>query len=131
MNQPQLDRLMAGEASIFASARRDEQGIEIRDLRVDGQRLTAAAQGLITSTSTDLKADLRLSSLTAADPAMAGALIAQAAVTGAPGARRITVSGEATDLELGINELDSALKGRTNLTAIAQEKDGRFEVETL
>ncbi|MFC0810943.1 translocation/assembly module TamB domain-containing protein [Paracoccus panacisoli] len=131
VNQPQLDRLMAGEASIFASARRDEQGIEIRDLRVDGQRLTAAAQGLITSSSTDLKADLRLSSLTAADPAMAGALTAQAAVTGAPGARRVTVSGEATDLELGINELDAALKGRTNLTAIAQEKDGRFEVETL
>ena len=60
VNQPQLDRLMAGEASIFASARRDEQGIEIRDLTVDGQRLTAQAQGLISSTATDLRATMRL-----------------------------------------------------------------------
>ena len=131
VDQPQLDRLLDGESTITASARRDEKGIEIRDLTVDASRLTAAARGLISSSSTDLKADLRLSSLTDADPAMSGSLVAEAAVTGAAGSRRVTVSGEATDLEIGIDQLDAALKGRTNLTAIAQEKDGSFVVDTL
>ncbi|ARJ69084.1 translocation/assembly module TamB domain-containing protein [Paracoccus contaminans] len=131
VNQPQIDRLLGGQSSIVLSARRDERGIDIRDLTVNAQRLTARAQGLVSSAASDLKASLRLSSLTDADPAMAGALTAEAAMTGAEGGRRITLSGEATDLALGVERLDTALKGRTSLTAIAQEKDGAFAVETL
>ena len=59
------------------------------------------------------------------------ALVAEATMTGGEGARRITVSGDATDLALGIDRLDRALRGRTSLTAIAQEKDGAFAMETL
>ena len=132
VNQPQADRLLAGEAVITASARRDENGIEIRELKIGSPRIDLEGGGTISSTATDLKAQLRLSSLTDADPAMAGSLLADAAVTGAPGSRRVTVSGEATDLQLGIAALDDALKGRSNLTAIAQDKpDGSYGVETF
>lgn len=131
LDQDQLDRLLAGEAAIAVSARRDEAGIEIRDLTVDGQRLTAQAQGLISSTATDLRATMRLASLTDADPAMAGALEAEATVTGARGARRVTVSGMATDLMLGIEQLDPVLQGRTELLAVAQEREGSFVIDSF
>ncbi|PAU97698.1 translocation/assembly module TamB domain-containing protein [Paracoccus salipaludis] len=131
LNQEQLDRLLAGEAAITVSARRDEAGIEIRDLTVDGQRLTAQAQGLISSTATDLRATMRLASLTDADPAMAGALEAEATVTGAPGARRVNVSGTATDLVLGVEQLDPVLQGRTELLAVAEEREGSFVIDSF
>ncbi|MBB1498532.1 translocation/assembly module TamB domain-containing protein [Paracoccus sp. MC1862] len=131
VDQEQLDRLLAGDISITASARRDETGIEIRDFSVDSQRLTGQAMGLISSTATDLRATLRLASLTDADPAMAGGLEAEATVTGAPGARRVSVSGMATDLVLGISELDAALQGQTELTAVAQERDGSFVIDSF
>ena len=131
VDQEQLDRLLSGDATITASARRDETGIELRDLTVDAQRLTGAASGLIASDATRLDATLRMASLTDADPDMAGALVAEAAVTGAPGSRRVTLTGEATDLKLGIPDLDDALTGKTSLTAIAQEQDGSFVVDTF
>ncbi|WP_134724797.1 translocation/assembly module TamB domain-containing protein [Paracoccus luteus] len=131
VDQPQADRLLAGRSTITASARRDDEGIEIRDLTVNAQRLTAEARGVINSDTTDLRANLRLSSLTDADPAMAGSLVAEAAVTGTPGSRRVTLSGEATDLVVGVAQLDGLLRGRTNLTAIAQEQDGAFVIDTL
>ena len=129
VDQEQLDRLLAGETTITASARRDETGIELRELSVDAQRLVAQAQGTISSTATDLRASLRLASLTDADPAMAGSLTAEATVTGAPGARRVTLTGEAADLVLGIAELDRALQGRTDLDLAAQEREDGFVVE--
>lgn len=131
VGQEQVDRLLAGEAAIAVSARRDEKGIEIRDLSIDSQRLTAQAQGLISSTATDLQANLRLASLTDADPEMAGALEAEATVTGAPGARRVSVSGMATDLVLGIAELDPVLQGQTSLSAVAQEREGSFVIDSF
>lgn len=131
VDQEQIDRLLAGDAAIAISARRDETGIEIRDLSVESQRLTAQAQGFISSTATDLQANLRLASLTDADPGMAGTLEAEAAVTGAPGARRVSVSGTASDLVLGIAELDAALQGRTELTAVAQEREGSFVIDSF
>ena len=129
VDQEQLDRLLAGETTITASARRDEAGIELRDLTVDAQRLVAQAQGTISSIATDLRASLRLASLTDADPSMAGSLTAEAAVTGAPGARRVTLTGEAADLVVGIAELDRALQGRTDLDLVAQERESGFAVE--
>lgn len=131
VDQEQLDRLLAGEATVTASARRDETGIELRELAVDAQRLVAQAQGTVSSTATDLRASLRLASLTDADPSMAGSLTADAAVTGAPGARRVTLTGEAADLVLGIAELDRALQGRTDLDLAAQERKDGFVVERL
>lgn len=131
VGQEQLDRLLAGGSTIHASARRDETGIELREFTVNAQRLTAEAQGVINSDMADLRANLRLSSLTDADPQMAGSLSAEAVVSGAQGARRIALNGEAVDLEVGIPELDGALQGNTNLTVIAQQVEGGFQVEQL
>ena len=67
---------------------------------------------------------LGVASLTDADPELAGSLSAEAVVSGGQGMRRLALNGEATDLILGIAELDRTLAGRTNFNLIAQEADG-------
>ncbi len=131
LDQPQLDRLLAGEATIDVSARRDEDGIELRDLSVDAPRLTAQAKGTLSSDASDVQAHLKLSSLTDADPDMAGSLEADATLSGPAGQRRVTLNGQAVDLAVGIPELDGALQGRTDLTVTGQQNGDAFTVDTL
>ncbi|WP_299362343.1 translocation/assembly module TamB domain-containing protein [uncultured Paracoccus sp.] len=131
VDQEQLDRLLAEDSTITLSVRRDEDGIDLRDLTINAQRLIAQAQGLLTSEMADIRATLQLASLTDADPEMAGSLTAEAVLSGASGARRVAINGEATDLVLGISELDGALQGVTNLTVLAQQQDGAFQLQEL
>ncbi len=131
VEQEQLDRLLGGASVIEVSASRGPEGIEIRNLAVNAQRLTATARGTLSSEASDLRANLNLASLTDADPELAGSLSAEAVVSGGQGMRRLALNGEATDLILGIAELDRTLAGRTNFNLIAQEADGSFRVEQL
>ena len=131
VDQPQLDRLLAGEAAIKLDARRGEDGIELEGLTVNAQRLTAEAQGYLNSLSSDITAKISMPSLQDADPNFSGALEAEAKLSGAANARRLSVSGEANDLRIGIEALDGALKGRTNLAVVAQQANGGYQVETL
>ena len=131
-DQEQVDRLLSGQSNIVVSVRRDENGIEINDLSVNAQALTATAQGLIATGSSDVQARIELGDLSDADPAFGGALLAEAFLNGPAGARRLTISGEAQELRTGIPELDGALAGRTNLTVIAGESgDGSYRLEQL
>ncbi|WCR10771.1 translocation/assembly module TamB domain-containing protein [Paracoccus stylophorae] len=132
LDQPQLDRLLAGDSTIGLLVRRDETGIELDSLSVDAQGLTAEAQGYLNSLSSDVTAQISMPSLEAADPNYAGSLEAEAKLNGAAGQRRLSVSGEANDLKIGIEALDNALQGRTNLAIVAgeTENDG-FQVETF
>lgn len=132
LNQPQLDRLLEGDSKIRLGARRDESGIEITRFSVDAQGLTAEAQGYLNSLSSDVTAQISMPSLESADPAYAGSLQAEAKLNGASGQRRLSVSGEADDLRIGIEALDNALQGRTNLAVIAgQTQDGAYQLETF
>ncbi|QIR83743.1 translocation/assembly module TamB domain-containing protein [Paracoccus sp. AK26] len=131
LDQPQLDRLLEGQSTITLDARRDETGIEIEDLSVNAQRLTAQAQGYVNSLSSDLTATISMPSLQDADPNFSGALQAEAKLSGAAGSRQLTVSGEAEDLRIGIEALDNALEGQTTLTLLAAEKPEGYEVEVF
>ena len=131
LDQPQVDRLLAGQSRIRLAARRDQTGIELSRFDINAQRLTAQAQGYLNSLSSDVKATISMPSLQDADPNFSGALQAEANLTGAAGARRLSVSGEANDLKIGIAALDGALQGRTSLAIIAAEQDGGYQVETL
>nr|WP_111301266.1 translocation/assembly module TamB domain-containing protein [Paracoccus saliphilus] len=131
LDQPQLDRLLDGRSTITVQARRDETGIEIEDLTINASRLTAEAQGMISSLSSDLTARISMPSLEDADPEFGGALQAEAALNGPAGQRRLTVSGEAEDLRLGIEALDNALRGQTNLTLIASESGDSYKLDSF
>ncbi|MGZ3215023.1 translocation/assembly module TamB domain-containing protein [Paracoccus sp. T5] len=131
LDQPQLDRLLGGRSTINLEARRDETGIEIEDLTLNASRLTAEAQGLISSLSSDLTARISMPSLADAGPDFGGSLEAEAALNGPAGQRRLTVSGEAEDLRLGIEALDNALRGQTNLTLIASESGDSYKLDSF
>ncbi len=131
VDQPELDRLLAGRTAIIASVQRDQDGIELADLTIDGQRLTAHAQGRVSSEASDLHAVLDLDSLATVDPGIGGALSMEAGMTGPAGARRLMLNGEAIDLQTGISHLDAALSGQTELRVAVQQGEGGFTVETL
>lgn len=131
LGQEQLDRLLAGNSQISLQARRDESGIELDGLRVNAQGLTAEAQGYLNSLSSDVTAQISMPSLEAADPDYAGGLNVEAKLNGASGERRLSLSGEAEDLKLGIAALDGALQGRTNLAVVAGETPDGYKVETF
>lgn len=131
LGQEQLDRLLRGDTAVTLSARRDEDGVELRKLAVRGERLTADAGGTISSVASDLTATIELASLAEADPSLGGSLEAEAKLKGASGARQLTVNGHAMDLATGIDILDGALKGRTDLTVKAAESEGRYVAQTL
>lgn len=131
LDQPQIDRLLAGQSIIAADAKRDEEGIELSSLTIDNTHLTADASGTISSEDADLKAKMRLSSLARLDDSMGGELTANAAVTGPSGARKLVVNGHAVDLSLGIEAVDAALRGETNLDISALESDSGVRVEKL
>ncbi|WP_374299063.1 translocation/assembly module TamB domain-containing protein [Paracoccus sp. (in: a-proteobacteria)] len=131
VDQPQLDRLLAGRSTIDLRARRDRTGIKLTELSVNAQRLTAQAQGYVNSLSSDITATVSMPSLQDADPNFSGALQADAKLSGAAGQRQLTVSGEAEDLRLGIEALDNALEGATTLTILAAERPQGYEVEVF
>ncbi|WP_347917606.1 translocation/assembly module TamB domain-containing protein [Paracoccus marcusii] len=129
LDQPQLDRLLDGESTILLQARRDELGLEVEDFRVNASRLTATAQGLIKSTSSNLRAQVSMPSLADAGPELGGSLDATAEVTGPQNQRRLTLNGQAQDLRIGIEALDNALSGQTELTASALQTAQGFQLE--
>lgn len=131
IDQPQLDRLLAGNSQISLDARRDTSGITLEDLSVDAQGLTASAAGYLNSNSSDLTARIAMPSLAEADPQYGGSLQVDARLTGPSGARQLSVSGDAEDLRLGIEALDGALQGNTTLALIAGQTDGSYQVESF
>lgn len=131
VDQPQLDRLLAGQSTIRLDARRDEAGIEIADLSVDAERLQADASGFLNSAASDIRARITMPSLSDADDDLAGALETTARLTGAAGQRRLSVDGEATDLRVGVTELDGALQGVTRLGLVAAESGDGFALESF
>ena len=131
MDQEQADRLLGGGSEISMSVRRDETGIEIEELTLNAARLTAAAQGTLSSLSSDIVAQVSMPSLADADPDFGGRFEAEARLTGPSGLRRLTLSGEAEDLRVGIEQLDRALTGMTTLAAILEEGPGGYELETF
>ncbi|MFV0385004.1 translocation/assembly module TamB domain-containing protein [Paracoccus sp. (in: a-proteobacteria)] len=129
--QDQLDRLLAGESQIKLLARRDDTGIELSEFSVNAQQLTAQAQGYLNSTDSDLTARISMPSLSGLDAQFNGALQADARLTGPAGARQLSVTGDASDLKIGIEALDGALQGKTDLALSAAEAAGGYELRNF
>lgn len=129
LDQPQLDQLLDGRSTIMLQARRDERGLEVEDFRIDANRLTATAQGLVSTLTSDLRARISMPSLAEAGGALGGSLEAEAVLGGPRDQRRLTVTGMAEDLRIGIEALDNSLRGSTRLTADALQTPTGFQLE--
>ncbi|NHF72919.1 translocation/assembly module TamB domain-containing protein [Paracoccus xiamenensis] len=132
VDDPRMDRLLAGQSTIDISAGRTEDGTELRELAVNAQRISLTANGNLTDDNVDLTANFNMPTLADIDPAFEGALTAQARLTGTPGGRQVALNGQATGLKTGIAALDGAFAGQSDLTATVQEQaDGSFNLTAL
>ncbi len=124
MDEPRMDRLLAGKSTIDLSAGRTEDGTELRQLAVNAQRIRLTANGHLTGDNVDMAANFNVPTLADIDPSFEGALTATAQLTGAPGTRQVALQGQATGLKTGIAALDGAFSGRSDLTATVREQPG-------
>lgn len=129
VGQDNADRMLKGASTINLSAKRDGTGIQLRNLTVNAQNLTAQAQGYLNSNASDVTATITMPDLSVADPHFAGAVQTDAHLTGAQGARKLALNGKAQDLKLGRPEIDGAFKGETDLLVDLLESAGSYQLE--
>lgn len=131
LGSAELDRLLAGQSRIVASARRDETGITLRSLDLAAATLTASASGRIATGASDLAGTLDFSDLAALGPGYRGALKATARMTEADGVRRFSLDGTGEGLGVGQAEIDRVLSGRAELSLGATETNGRLRLDRM
>lgn len=131
LNQPELDRLLAGRSTVTLSARRDETGITLRRAEVSARALAGTAQGVIRTGASDLTASAEMTDLSILRPGLRGTLRAEATFAEAEGTRRVTLDGTGRGLGIGQPEIDRVLAGETRLSLLALDRDGRIRLERL
>jgi translocation and assembly module TamB len=124
----ELDNLMKGEARIAASIRRDEAGTHIRSASLDASNLSATAEGLITSTDSDLTADLVFADLGSLGGRYGGALTASATMKGPSDAREIGLVATGNGLAIGQPDVDRIIGGRSDLKVSVVQKGDVIEL---
>ncbi|WP_284165270.1 translocation/assembly module TamB domain-containing protein [Frigidibacter sp. SD6-1] len=126
LDQPMADRLLAGQSVISVTAQRNEAGITLEDLQVTAANLRLSAQGRLDSRETGLRAELDFPDLSVLGPGFAGALAAEADLSGPNGSRRLRLTGTADGLVPGSPSLAPLFAGRTSVMAEAVETGGGF-----
>jgi translocation and assembly module TamB len=131
VDQPEIDRLLAGESRIALSAERNTAGITIRKLAVSAATLSANAAGRLATGASDLRATLDFSDLSALGPRYRGALTGEARLTEAGDTRTVTFDASGSGLGVGQPEIDRVLAGPVKLGMVANERGGKVRLETL
>lgn len=131
LSQPELDRLLRGASQITVSARRSEQGTDLRALTLTAAGLQAEMAGTLTTDRTDLRATLSVSDLAALGSSFHGALQASATITGPLASPTLALTGTATDLRIGQAQVDALLAGETGLTLQAIRQTDTIHLTSL
>ena len=131
MDQPEIDRLLAGESRIAFSAARDTAGITLRKLAINAATLSANVTGQLATGASDLRATLDFSDLSALGPGYRGALTGEARLTEAGETRTMTFDASGNGLGVGQPEMDRLLAGPVKLGVVATERAGKVRLETL
>jgi translocation and assembly module TamB len=131
LSQPDLDRLLVGGSRIRAKLRRDTEGLALEALDVQAAGLDGQAQGLLRSGYTDLSASLVLADLAVLERGWKGALDASLLLSGADGARQLSLEGTGTGLAAGVEALDRLLTGASTLSLEAHEANDGFALGSL
>ncbi|SDD47309.1 Autotransporter translocation and assembly factor TamB [Paracoccus isoporae] len=132
VDNERLDNLLRGQSTIRIGAGRTEDGTELRNLSVNAQQISLTASGSVTEDAVDLTADFNMPTLADIDPSFEGRLTANARLTGATGSRVLAVDGMAAGLKTGIEAIDGAFAGETDLTAeLVEDAQGSFNLTEL
>ncbi len=130
IDQPQVDRLLAGASSIRASVRRDESGTALRSFDLSAGGLVAEASGKLSSVGSDLTGTVSLADLSVLGPGYGGGISVEGAFTGTPQDGRITLSGQGQSLRVGNREADRLLAGQSVLDLDLGLSDGVIQVRS-
>lgn len=124
----ELDNLLKGDARFAASIRRDEAGTNIRSASLNAQTLTATAEGLISSTDSDIRARLAFTDLSALGGKYRGGLTAETTIKGPAEAREIALTAAGNGLGIGQAEADRIIGGRSDLSLSVVQKGTVIEL---
>ena len=113
----QVDRMLTGLSKASLSIRRDESGTTIRAFDVVAGTFSAQGKGTLASAGSDLQGTLAIDSLASLDPRYGGSASLAFGIRGTPDAANLSLTGEASDLQIGIPPVDVLLAGKGTVSA--------------
>ncbi len=135
-----IDPVIKGETEIVLDAKRDTDGVSIREFTIDSDAMTAEASGTVTTPDGNLTIDGQ-ASVNAPDLAvfsglakrdLAGAV--QARLDGKGTVQTLDFDGQAsvigTNIQTGMSEFDPLLKGRTSINFDGAHADNQVVIRT-
>ncbi len=124
LGQEETDRFLRGASAIRLSARRDAEGLLLRELSAKAGTGQVTAEGRIAGAGSDLSATLDLTDLAALGGAYRGAISARASFQGLPADGHLRLDGTATEIAIGQPSVDGLLRGTVNLDLAARLDPG-------
>jgi translocation and assembly module TamB len=136
LDDPRLDRLLAGETTLSGGIARTEAGIRTDDFRLGNEQVEITSSGRFSSTDTDIGFDVRVSDLALVDPRIAGPLSLSGTATGTGRPVRVSLEARVPEgrlLERPIEALSLGFEGSVDGQDIAGtvEGDGRIGEDAL
>lgn len=129
VDQPEIDRLLAGVSQITASLRRDTEGTTIRSITAEARTLSASVRGALRTNATRIDADLDFSDLSVLGAEYGGALSAVARVVEDAQGQRLEATATGRDLVTGVAEIDRLLRGTSEVEVTATRRDDVIGLE--
>ncbi|MBK5928952.1 translocation/assembly module TamB domain-containing protein [Rhodobaculum claviforme] len=130
--QPQIDGLLAGDSRIDLDAVQEADALDIARFDLTTERgLEARAAGRIAPERSDFEGRVRLADLAVLGPGLGGQFVAEGSVTDEGGAQQLRALATATDIAVGVAEVDRLLAGQTSIDIAAALREGVVTLEAL
>jgi len=128
--QPLLDPLLAGGSRLRLIAERDAGGLKLA-LDSSAAGFAAEAEALLQTGATSATAHVSLPDLALLGAGRAGAMAANARLSGAPGARVLVIDASGSGLATGAEALDPLLAGEVTLQLGAAEAMAAWRLQQI
>ncbi|WP_406869926.1 translocation/assembly module TamB domain-containing protein [Thioclava sp. 'Guangxiensis'] len=128
IGQPQADAALAGQSKIVISAKRDENGLVLRNFSADARALTAKASGSLATGNADVTATAS-ANLNVLGAGYGGAVDLNAHYTEGGEGRRVVLNATGNGVAVGQPQLNKFLQGKTVIDLNALEKDGDISLD--
>ncbi len=131
IGQDQVDALLSGESTVVLDATRAGDLITLETLRVNAATLAADVTGTLQEGASNLAATLGFSDLSVLGPGFGGALNAQGTLREEGTLRRVALTATANNLAVGQAQVNTLLRGQTQLALEATEDAGAVLVQSF
>ncbi len=126
--KPLLDGLLQGQTELSGHLRRDQTGTRLMDGKILGNGVEAGIAGVISSTASDLTAQVQMRDLSVLGPGFGGALQANAQLDGPLSGAAITATATGQALRVGNAEINKLLAGESRMDVDLTLRDGAVQI---